>query len=103
MAPKIQPTKPFKIGGGVDLWSLHIPEQWEHNKYRLSIATVGFFTDGDVYNDLATKLWSKLRHGEGQRIFGSVVIFNEDEEDIIDMTIDDLDYIMVNTMAEDAQ
>ena len=34
--------------GGVDSWSLPTPEQWENNKYRLSIATVGFFTDGST-------------------------------------------------------
>jgi len=80
--------------GGRDSWFLGVPERWEHKKFKLSMTTLGFFTEEDRYNPLATHLWGHLRTGGQQPIVGTVFVYNETRQDMVDMTMDDFAYIM---------
>jgi len=82
--------------GGTDSWALCVPERWEHKKFKLSMTTVGFFTESDDYNLTATYLWKHLRTGGAQPILGTVFIYNESDEAIIDMTMSDFQYLMAH-------
>ena len=33
--------------GGRDGWFLGVPDRWEHKKFKLSMTTLGFFTEED--------------------------------------------------------
>ena len=79
--------------GGRDSWCLGVPERWEHNKFRLSMTTLGFFTEEDDLNRAATHLWNHLRTGGQQPIVGTVFLYNETREEVVDMTMDDFVYI----------
>ena len=79
--------------GGRDSWFLGVPERWEHHKFRLSMTTLGFFTEEDTLNSTATELWNHLRTGGQQPIVGTVFLYNETREDVVDMTMDDFVYI----------
>ena len=80
--------------GGVDSWCLSIPEQWEHDKFKLSMTTLGFFEPSYLFNQIATILWAKLRNGRAQDILGTVFMFNETGDGMIDFTKQDFGYIM---------
>ena len=81
--------------GGRDSWCLGLPERWEHKKFKLSMTALGFFTEDDKCNVFATSLWWNLRTGgRWQKIFGTVFLYNETSQDVIDMTMDDHAYIM---------
>ena len=80
--------------GGRDSWELGVPERWEHKKFRLSMTTLGFFTEEDDLNLTATYLWCHLRTGGHQHIVGTVFLFNETKDAMIDMTMEDYGYIM---------
>jgi hypothetical protein len=79
--------------GGRDSWELGVPERWEHKKFRLSMTTLGFFTEEDDLNLTATYLWAHLRTGGQQPILGTVFLFNETKDEVIDMTMEDFGYI----------
>ena len=80
--------------GGRDSWELGVPERWEHNKFRLSMTTLGFFTEEDDLNLTATCLWTYLRTGDHQPILGTVFLYNETKDAMIDMTMEDFGYII---------
>jgi len=83
-----------KRHGGVDSWALILPKPWEAKKFRLSMITLGFFTDADDCNFLATLLWKYLRITEAQPIFGTVFLVNENKDQLINMTLEDFRIIM---------
>jgi len=83
-----------KRHGGVDAWALTLPKPWEAKKFMLSMVTLGIFTDADDCNFTATLLWKHLRTTEAQLIFGTVFLVNEDNDDVIDMTLEDFRIIM---------
>ena len=77
--------------------SLEKPEYWEYNKFRLTMITKDIFNDDDKYNHLASYLCKKLTlYEEDHHIFGTVFLYNEHEyeNEILDFTRDDLNYIM---------
>jgi len=80
--------------GGRDSWALGVPERWEHKKFRLSMTTLGFFTEEDDLNLTATCLWTFLTSGGEQPIVGTVFLFNETKDEMIDMTMEDFGYII---------
>ena len=80
--------------GGTDSWVLGVPERWEHKKFKLSITTLGFFTEEDDLNPTATYLWAHLRTGGQQPMLGTVFLYNETSEAIVDMTMEDFGYLM---------
>jgi hypothetical protein len=57
------------------------------------MTTLGFFTEEDSLNRAATHLWNHLRTGGQQPIVGTVFLYNETREDVVDMTMDDFVYI----------
>ena len=87
--------------GGRDSWFLGVPERWEHHKFRLSMTTLGFFTEEDTLNSTATELWNHLRTGGQQPIVGTVFLYNETREDVVDMTMDDFVYIYLIALKRD--
>lgn len=80
-------------------YSLSLPQFWENKKYKLSIFILDEFKDKDQFNYLATILYNKLKsqYGENEdKVFGFMIICNEDEDKNIDFTIDDINYIISN-------
>ena len=68
-------------------WSLTVPEQWEHNKFRLARTMLDTFKEYDFLNILATMLFRKLRsllHELDDVICGTVYFANETVDNIID-------------------
>ena len=78
--------------------SLPFPEYWEHDrKFRLSITMLDRFEPGDDLNKQATILFNRLRTSRclaDTIIRGDVYISNETDEDIIDFTQDDFNYVL---------
>ena len=79
-------------------YSLPWPEDWEHDrKFRLTITMLDRFEPGDDLNIQATILFNRLRTSTCLAetiICGDVYIGNETDEDIIDFTTDDFNYIL---------
>ena len=73
---------------------LDLPLKWKFNKYILTMFTKDIYTSDDIYNPLATYLYSKLKCNFSDNIFGSVFICAEDNDSIIDFTINDLNYLI---------
>ena len=75
---------------------LVVPELWKHNKYKLAmLVEVG----GNTYNPLASHLYNNLKsikYKTNEYIYGQVYICNENDEHMIDFTIDDLKYVIKN-------
>ena len=84
----------MRMRRSIDTWCLSIPEHWEHKKFKLSMSCYGFFEPDDPLNKLATILWLKIRNSGLQPIVGTVYLFNEDDDDMIDFTMEDFKYIM---------
>ena len=80
--------------GGRDSWMLGVPDRWEHKQFKLSITTLGFFTEEDDFNLTATHFWNHLRTGGQQPIVGTVFVFNETRDEVVDMTLEDYGYIL---------
>jgi hypothetical protein len=57
------------------------------------MTTLGFFTEEDDLNLTATCIWTYLRTGGEQPIVGTVFLFNETKDEVIDMTMEDFGYI----------
>ena len=83
-----------------DYCSLNVPMTWEHKKYRLTMVCKGLFEEDDTLNLTASclhhHLWSTKGHSENV-MMDTVWIMNEDSEDTIDMTIEDMRYILEKT------
>ena len=79
-------------------YSLPWPEDWEHDrKFRLTITMLDRFEPRDDLNIQATLLFNRLRTSTSLAetiICGDVYIGNETDEDIIDFTMDDFNYIL---------
>ena len=80
--------------GGRDSWCLAVPERWEHKKFKLSMTTLGSFTEEDGLNLSACHIWGHLRTGGHQPIYGTVFLHNETKDEVIDMTLEDYGYIL---------
>ena len=85
-----------------DCWLLNLPMHWEHKKFKLCVVIPGFF-EGQPFNPTATDIYQKLRcqyHPINERIYGTMFITCEDEDEIIDFVKDDLDYIFSKMSGE---
>ena len=72
-------------------WSLPLAETWQFKKYRLSMITLGYFSESDYDNMPATLLYNQMRKNGNQTIIqGPVFISNEDGEKTIDITVDEV-------------
>ena len=82
------------------LWdgcSLQVPEYWEHKKFRLTMTFPDIFTEHDPLNPLATYIFRNLKHPRGipdDALCGTVFISNENGDEFLDFTMEDLKYIM---------
>ena len=79
-------------------YCLSVPEHWDHDrKFRLAITMLDRFEPGDDLNMRATVVFNRLRTRTPVKwtpIYGDVYIGNETDEDIIDFTMDDFNYII---------
>ena len=78
--------------------SLNVPERWEHpHQYRLTMIMPDTFDcDDDDMNVLATTIYRRLRsesYTPEDIIYGTVYIGNENADEVIDFTKEDLTYI----------
>ena len=77
--------------------SLNVPERWEHKQYRLTMIMPDTFDcDEDDMNVLATTIYRRLRsesYTPEDIIYGTVYIGNENADEVIDFTKEDLTYI----------
>ena len=78
--------------------SLNVPERWEHpRQYRLTMIMPDTFDcDDDDMNVLATTIYRRLRsesYTPEDIIYGTVYIGNENADEVIDFTKEDLTYI----------
>jgi len=74
---------------------LDLPIKWKYNKYLLTMFTKDIYTSDDIYNPVANYLFSKLKCTlSDNQLYGSVFICSENNDSIIDFTIDDLNYLI---------
>ena len=78
--------------------ALNAPERWEHpRQYRLTmIMPDNFDCEEDDMNVLATTIYRRLRsesYTPDDIIYGTVYIGNENADEVIDFTKEDLTYI----------
>ena len=83
-----------------DPWALHVPQVWKYKKQSLTMICKGMFEESDRCNFKASflyhHLYSKNGHPSGP-VLGTAWFMNEDQEDCIDMTKEDMDYILKHT------
>ena len=81
--------------------ALNVPEHWEHKRCRLTMTMMDAFDCeddpcGDELNVLATTIYRRTRsenYTPDDRIYGTVYIGNENANEVIDFTKEDLTYI----------
>ena len=77
--------------------SLNAPEHWEHKRYRLTMTMLDTFDyEEDDMNVLATTIYRRMRSGSytpDNIIYGAVYIGNENADEVVDFTKEDLTYI----------
>ena len=77
--------------------SLNAPEHWEHKQYRLTMTMLDTFDyEEDDMNVLATTIYRRMRsdsYTQDDIIYGAVYIGNENANEVIDFTKEDLTYI----------
>ena len=77
-------------------YCLSFPERWGHDrKFRLTMTMLDIFEPGDDLNMRATIVFNRLRTTvKWTPIHGDVYIANETDEEIIDFTKDDFEYVL---------
>ena len=81
--------------------ALNVPEHWEHKRCRLTMTMLDTFDCeedpcGDELNVLATTIYRRMRsenYTPDDIIYGAVYIGNENANEVIDFTKEDLTYI----------
>ena len=81
--------------------ALSVPEHWEHKRCRLTMTMLDTFDCeeepcGDELNVLATTIYRRMRsenYTPDTIIYGTVYIGNENADEVIDFTTEDLAYI----------
>ena len=83
-----------------DPWALHVPMSWKYKKYCLTMVCKGIFEESDTINLTASylyhHLYSKNGHPPGP-VVETVWFLNEDQDKCLDMTKEDIEYILKHT------
>jgi hypothetical protein len=93
--PKRHPFSSSEITNGI-LGCLDSHIRLLVNMIQSNYDIIGIFEDDDELSMIATVLWKYLGNGQPQPIFGPVFLYNESSESMIDMTIEDIQYIMAH-------
>jgi hypothetical protein len=91
--------KDWKEMRGRDFHSLPLADKWG---FRLSSIMQDFFEEGDPINEPASMIYHALKHAgwEAEVLKGTVFIFNEDSDKLIDFTVKELNQIIYKACME---
>ena len=82
-------------------YALHVPEMWEHKKLKLTMSMPDLYEAGDEPSAMATMLYRKLKlpdYTPRDIVRGTVFVANEQDDELLDFTEDDMCYIFTKAL-----
>ena len=72
---------------------LLVPEFWKYKNFKLAIFVECYSTEYNLWGSVVYKRLKNRNYDMDDGIHGNMYIMNEDDKDIVDFTIEDMNYI----------